>query len=75
MPHDSPLNPAALDLLAWATVVGLRNGADELTSLCKPAKAFPLPPGQHDRQLTLRLVSALRSERRRSKRLLKLLAE
>jgi hypothetical protein len=72
MPHDPPLNPAAMDLLAWATVIELRDGADELASLCEPAK---MPPERHDRRLTLRLVSALRAERRRSRRLLELLAE
>ena len=75
MPHDPPLNPVAMNLLAWVTVIELRDGAKELANLCEPTKALPAPPRQHHRQLTLRLVSALRAERRRSRRLLELLAE
>ena len=74
-PHDDPLGPIALDLLIRSRVIDLRNGADELVSLCQPAKALASPPGRHDRCLIRRLLSALRAERRRSRRLLELLAE
>ena len=46
MPHEPPPGPLARNLLALASMIELRNDAEALAMLCKPAKTEPLPPGR-----------------------------
>ena len=73
MPHEPPPGPLARNLLALAAMIELRNDAEALAMLCKPAKTEPLPPSRWSRER--RLLALLRAERRRSRRLLELLGE